>query len=622
MGAEDVLKGLRRNDAEVAVAALLKLPPEGRAPFAEPVGALFRASVVEAHARGDWSRLGFWVARAAKEESLAGPPSSDDAVRCWWALLWGAVRTKDFPRAELAWQRVEPLARSRAPALAEPMRAFVESQGQKVSPVVGVPSPSVDPRLGYEAKTVKRALPPLPTSLEGVEPAVLALCALQGWGVFADTIESWAKKVAPALAAPLKVLGVRLAIRELLLRARVQGAIEAPAVLIGRLLREGVVPPELGADVLNAFRLVSSSLPKGPFSTEAAARAYCLLGSAAAAYAENVTLVARSFGGRLFTPAAASSGLRLAEELSRAGAGLEPSVQLHVAFKGLQLWRLTQVEEVPPLAPEWLARAFERVAAERTALTAHLNGASPKELLEDLRVLGETLPTSTVETCFEAAWDGASEAARKALALLMHLLMERVSDGAAFQDAKRRVAKAQGEEEVEAIIDELFGGTPPPMSPAGVRLVQRHAATLASVDADFLLLALEGTRSAREARAMLERFIDGKGSVAMLEAASVAANADWGALSLELEDRAIATCKGDTRALAEAFHAAQMLGAPKTTLRRVGRPLLTAFAQSPSDAPTVKRAVQFAKKAGARLTKKRAPKGKKAAKSEEPEIPF
>jgi hypothetical protein len=622
MGADDVHKGLKRNDAELAVTAFLKLPPEARAPHAAAIGALFRASVAEAHRRGDWGRLDFWAARASKDESLVGAPGSDDAARCWWALLWGALRTKDFARADLAWQRLEPVSRPRAPALADEMKAFVESKGTKL--LGGAPptlAPDVDPRLGYEATSPKRALPPMPTDPAGTEPAVLALCALHPWGVFADSVSSWSQKAPAALKGGIKACAVKLAVRELLLRAQSRGALEGPAALIGALLREGEAPAELAQDVLLAFRVVSSHQAPGPFVAEMAARPYCLLAAAAARYPENMEIVSRSLEGRQFSQDAVRSGLRLVEELLRDLPGRGPPGS-GLPFKALGLWAITQADS-PAAVPEWLGRAFDRLAQERVALTATLNDASPKERIEHLEMIVDLLPVSTAEEVFTAVWDGASEEVRRTLGRMMHILLERVTEESATRGAMRRLAKTDPEdiEAFDSILDALLDRPDEELSAPALRLFARHESKLVALDRDFLTIALGATRVLSEARQRIDLYVRGKGPVALIEAASAAAGARWGPLVPGLIDEAIAGCGGETRALAEAFHAAQLLDAPKETLRRIGRALLAAFEEKPSTQETVKRAVQFARKAGARLTKKK-PKRTKKPRSKQDEIPF
>ncbi len=635
MGADDVAKGLKRNDAELAVAALLKLPVHERDAHLAAVGELFRAAVAEAHQRGDWSRLGFWVARVAKEERLGGDATSADAAKCWWALLWGAVRTKDLPRAALAWRHLEPQAQAQAPALGRLVGAFVESGATAVPAEAAPVAPRVDPRLGHEPQSQRRPRPPAPTSVSQVETAVLTLCAQHPWGVFAETMEAWCQKAPAELAAPLRVLGVRLGVRELLIRAEKHHADVSPAVLVATLLRDAGAPLEVADDVLVAFRVVASSVGPEPLATEAAARPFCLLGAATARFPAHREIVSRAVEGQLFAKGAARSGLRLVETLLGAtGGSATPSLAL--AVKALKLWPLVNDEA---FAPEWLAQAFARLSAERTALTRFLGDLDTKQRLAFFDAVGELLPAEVGEAIVDGAWDGSDGPVRHALGQLVADLVSHVNSDAITSARLRELTRDGPGPDFESFLEEVedeFESAE--LCPKALKLFERHEAQLLTLDREYLEMALEREQTLEDARKKVERFVAGKGAVALVEAAATATNAGWTELGFEVESRLVRDYASDAKALAEAFHAAHRLGAPRMVLFRLSLALLKAYEAAPATGDSVVRAVEAArvvvtpkikpkksatKKAKKSKAKKKPSKPKKSpAKPEQDDLPF
>jgi len=96
---ENVEKGIRRGDAELALQALLRLAPADRTPFLERVGVLFRSAVQADHLAKSWSRLTFWASRAEKVPGLEGAASSPERFATHWALTWGAIKTGEWETA-------------------------------------------------------------------------------------------------------------------------------------------------------------------------------------------------------------------------------------------------------------------------------------------------------------------------------------------------------------------------------------------------------------------------------------------------------------------------------------------------------------------------------------------
>lgn len=608
MGADDVVKGLKRNDAELSVAALLKVPPQERGELLAAVGGLFRAAVADAHHRGDFGRCGYWASRAAKEERLCGEAGSADAARCWWTLLWGAVRTKDLSRAALAWRHLEAEAQTRAPALAKELGAFIDSGG-----TVAPSAPLIDPRLGHEPTAQRRPRPSAPTSAAEIETKVLALCAQHPWPVFGETMEAWCQKAPSELALPLRVLGVKLAVRELLLRAQKRQGDVSPALLVASLLKDAGTPAEVADDVLVAFRVVSSGAGPEPLATEAAGRTFSALAATAARFPSHRELVSRAVESRLFAEGAARSGLRLIEtllEVSPGDAATAPSAAL--AVKALNLWFILNDDAPAPApAPEWLVRAFERLARERTALTRLLGDIDVKKRGDVLDAISGLLPIEVGEAIVDGVWDGSTQPVRRDLGALLEDLIDRTQFEDFTSSRLRRLSRAGAGPgpDLEAFLIEAqreYEGAD--LSKPARRLFERHEAQLLTLDMDFLGMALEGAPTHDAARQKVDRYVSGKGVVAQIEAAAVATGTGFFQLAVELEGRVLLDFADDVKTLAEAFHAVRRLGAPKNTERCFGQALLRAYEANPVPGDSINRAVE-----AARLAEARGPKKKKTA---------
>lgn len=625
MGADDVAKGLRRGDAELAVTALLKVPPEERGAVLPAVGSLFRAAVAETHRRGDFSRCAYWAARAEREPGLCGEGASAEGVACRWALLWGAARSRDFPRARRVWQPARAEAERTAPALSRAVDAFLESEGTALpAGTTWRPpeAPAPDPRLGYERAAPRPALPPPPTSAAAVEPAVLALCARQSWPTFAQTLLAWCAAAPPELAGPLRALGVKLALREQLLRASTAPVDTAPAQVVASLAAGA--PPSAADDVLLSLRLLSASAAASPFETEAAARPFCLLAAAAAAQPAHRALVAQLVEGQLFAGAAARAGLRLVQTLLATA----PSPAL--AVKALLLWVLAKGEAG---GAEWLTAAFTRLAANPAALGAWLGAAGGKARAEALRVMALVLPVELCERLADALWEGAPEPVQRDLAALVESLMARVQ---ALAFTRQHASTIAGMDPLElsfllAEFEQSFEGSD--LSEPARRLFERHEAKLLRLDSRFLVLALEEAASPAVARRKVDQFLAGRGALGLVEAAAHAANTGWGPLSEELERKLIVDYAKDAGALAEALPAARRLGAPTAVLVRLAAALLEAHGAKPMVGEAGGRALELARqlaRPGRRPRKKRAPKArapkkgpkKPPGKPKQDDIPF
>ena len=373
---DDVSKGLRRNDAELAVSALLKVASAERESVLPAVGALFRQAVLEVHRRGEWSRGVFWAARAEKEPRLYGLPDSDDHRAVLWALMWAAVISREFERAARLWALVRPQVEAKAPALALAIEAHIASRGSPPPALIAalnVPEP--DPRLGREpTQSSSKLTLPAPTTLVSVESSVLAACSGLPWAQFADTVTTWVRTATPELARTIATLATSLAVRELLVRfseaANSQRSV--PGLLVAELIRQVGAQATMSEDVLLAFRLVASDGAQQPFANEQAARPFCALASATAAYELHRPLVVRALESRLFAPAAARSGLRLLEGLAT------KTLPPELFAKAVALICMEQHEFVPE-APAWLRQAWELLMKEPTDFQRWISALPERE---------------------------------------------------------------------------------------------------------------------------------------------------------------------------------------------------------------------------------------------------
>ncbi|MHB8874234.1 MAG: DUF6109 family natural product biosynthesis protein, partial [Myxococcaceae bacterium] len=420
MGTHDaVAKGLARKDAERAATALLKLSPEERTGLLPAVAALVRGDIAAAHGRGDWSRLGFWAARADREPRLLGDGGAQ-AAEARWPLVWAAGRGKDFPRALRLWQPLHSELRERGPVLAGAVDAWLLSEGRPgPEALAGVPrAPPPDQRLGYEPVR-KRAPIARPDCVAAVEQAVLACCALEPWPVFAETARGWVERSSPEVGLAVRVLAGRLAVREQLRRTAACGrGPSAPAVLLAALAKPPEALAALATEVLVSFRLLASAGRGRPFESEEEARPFCALAEVAFGLPAQRLLVTEAVVGRLFGAGAARAGLRLLERI------LAASNQPALALKALRLWSLARSEG--PAAPAWLAQAWRRLAGgEPGALTALLARQEPKEARETLQLASDSLPLDLGEAVIDALWAGATPELRHQLAEMVRALVAR-----------------------------------------------------------------------------------------------------------------------------------------------------------------------------------------------------
>jgi hypothetical protein len=615
---EDARKHLTRGDLEGALPMLLRVPSPLREEVLLPGAVLFRKRVREHHQRGAWGALSTLAARADAEPGLVERGvEAEEARATYWPLLWAAGRARDWARAQRLWQPLAAVARERAPQLAVALDTWLSSQGavtaEALAPVLSR-LPAVDARLGIEPARV-HATVPAPRSVAEVEEAVLALCALEPFAVFASRAGTWAREAPAEVAQVVWELAGQLAARELWIRAEAgkgAAALSEPAVLLARAVREAHAPAVLSEPVVQALRLVSSVLPREGLSRLEEAEPWCALAHAAALQHEVRPWVVRAVVGIRCLGAAVPRVLRLYEALL----DLAPEVALWA--RAFLTWCEWQPEA--PSAPGWLEAGLRRLlSTEVPALLAWLKGATPAERKALVDGVASTCAPELVEAWVEALWEGADEPLRRELGGAIKTLLDRSRVKSSGRQLDRLLRGAKDEKQAIRILMEHqleHAQALEKLSAEGLRIWRRFASRVFPFQEKFLEVALHEAASDTEAwqaaMAYLQAHPGDRGYVEVLRAMDMVrlevlakrALAQW------LEQRA-----GDVRALAGAVMAADRMATPCQYLHPVLEAFMQALAERPpSEAPTeeVQRARTVAGNHGYRLRKRRASRKKKA----------
>lgn len=423
-GTDNVEKGIRRGDAEVALQALLRLAPPERAPFIEQVGALFRVAVQADHRARNWSKLMSWASRAERIPGLEGLPGSPEFFATHWALTWGAVKTKEWDRARRWWQPLSPVLRQQAPAFAAALEAVVSGGAtpEVVAPFLTAPSPD-DPRLGKEPK--RRHLEwKAPTSAEDVERTLLSMVGREPWGVFAANVTQWAPLANEASRGRMLELAGHLATRETVKRlASSQAHPGEPAVLLRFAVESLGAPASLADEALLVFRMLAARMPR-EVRAVAAAREFTQGALAASAYEALRPLVGAVLTRLTFTPEAAGPVLKLIDHLL----GQQPDVAL--LGKALLLLSNFGPEGADAHRPSpVLVRAFSTtITTDAAALGRWFDGLTPQQRKGLAGWMSFVLPVELVQAFVPAAWPWVAPAARKELVWVVENVLLRLRD--------------------------------------------------------------------------------------------------------------------------------------------------------------------------------------------------
>lgn len=423
-GTENVEKGIRRGDAEVALQALLRLAAPERAPFVEQVGALFRRAVQADHRAKNWSKLMAWASRAEKVPGLEGSPGSFELFATHWALTWGAVKTKDFERARRWCQPLLPVLRAQAPAFAAALEAVASGSAtpEVMAPFLAAPSAD-DPRLGYEPKRPRREWV-APTAEEDVERTLLSMVGCEPWSLFATKVTQWAPLANEVSRTRMLELAAHLATRETLRRLTSgHGQPAEPAGLLRFAVDTLKAPASLADEALLVFRLLAGRMPR-EVRTAAPAREVSPAALAASAYAAHRPLVVAAVTQRTYTPEASVPILKLIDHL------LGQQLDLALLGKAMLLLSNAGPEEAHAHRPsDVLVRGLlATITADAEALGRWFDGL-PLEHRENVSGwMSFVLPLDVVQAFIPAAWPWVAPEARRALVRAVENVLLRVRD--------------------------------------------------------------------------------------------------------------------------------------------------------------------------------------------------
>lgn len=616
---EDARKYLRRGDLEGALPALLRLPPPRRDELLPHAAALFRKAVEEQHRRGAWGGLGELAARAEAEPGLVERGASPEEARAlYWPLMWAAGRARAWARAQKLWGFLATTARESAPRLAAAVEAWIVTQGVPASEAVAPALaclPPVDARLGIEPARPHAAVS-APRSMAEVEQAVLALCAIEPFPVFARRIEAWAREAPAEVAQAVWELAGQLAARELWLRAasdKEVTALSEPASLLARAAHAAGASEALPGLVLQALRVLTARLPHTGLSRAEEAEAWCSLAQAAALQPDARPWVIQAVSELRFSERALPRALRLYEAL------LPLSVNAALWARAFLAW-----DERHPdghLAPRWLQEGLRQlIATQAPALLAWFQKAENSESTALMEAVAFSCPPELVESWVDACWEGADEPLRRLLSGAIVILLDRTRDKKAKRRMERKVLSARSLEEVARI---LFGGEDQEeaardwgeLSTEGLRIWRRFVPRMLTYDAEFLNEAVRQASSPAEAWAAVERYLEAnRGDTAYLEALQATDMAGREELAQRVLARWIERCSGHAQALAEAAVAGERMGLPCKYLHPVLKSFLVAAAAQPSSDPSaaVKQAQALARGHRVQVRKRKASR-KKAA---------
>lgn len=620
---EDARKYLGRGDLESALPSLLRLPPPMRDELLPRAAALFRAAVEEQHQHGAWGRLGTLAARAEAEPGLVERGVAlEQAQALYWPLMWGAGRAREWARAERLWQPLAATVRARAPGLATAIEAWLSSQGAPPSELVAPALaclPPVDTRLGIELARPRPAVTP-PRSVAEVEGAVLALCALEPFPVFASRVEAWAREVSSEVARAVWELAGALAARELWLRAAAGKdtvALQEPASLLARAARGAESSEALSVQVLQALRVVTAKLPSTGLSSAEEAEAWCTLAQAAALQPEFRPWVVQAVSEIRFVKGALPRALRLHEAL------LALTADVALWARAFLAWDALNPEAL--LAPGWLQQSLRQlIDTQGPGLLAWLRKAEEPDLSALIEGVAITCPLELVESWVEACWEGATEALRRKLSGAVIILLDRTRDKKAKRRMEHKLRSARTPEEAARMLLELEGWQATKeweaLPAEGLRIWRRFSPRMLPYDAEFLNEAMHQASSEAEAWEAIERYLAAQtGHPAFIEALQAAARRGREPLCQRVLARWMERCAGEAQALAEAAVAGERMGLACHHLHPVLEAFLRALEAQPAaaSAAVVEQARAVTRGHKVRLRKRRAPRKKAAATSSE-----
>ena len=443
--AEGVAKGVKRNDAELAATELLRLPADQRGPWLDPVATLLLPAVTKAQAGRDVGRLHAWAVRLTAEPRLLDACGGAVPATAW-ALAWGALQSRDWPRGRWLLLRAIPdLDTSPDPATTA-LAAWVAAQGEPAADafVASLP-PALATALAGPTVPGQGPAPPAlsaPATPAEAEAAVLRAVATLSWSGWTATVLRWCAQAEAAVAAAIAAPAARLAVVEALRRAasawgHPAGADAGPgngraghwgdAVAWLADLARTLQPAELPlAEVATAVRLAQIALPAKvsldqppPRGLEAAlhlvVRTGTLVGMAMPLF-DRADLAGLDVDG----PGLTTSWIDLVTEVCTATK--DPNA-CWFALRLLAAERDAAGPAVPPRLADAIRDAIRHPAAWTAAWLA-LDDAARDDALVGLET---RVPIDLAAAAIDACWDAVPPSERQRLAKAVGWLVERSS---------------------------------------------------------------------------------------------------------------------------------------------------------------------------------------------------
>lgn len=420
---DELDKGLKRGDAELAINALVALPREERLAVVGQVAPLFAELVQSARRAKRWSSLVEYAARADNEPALLTSLPENLRGEVQWSLMWGAAQSGQWEKAARWWKELQPAMGGRAAVLSAALDAWLVAHGAPPPESLTAlrlesVAPAEDPRLGKESIKPTRRTVPAPQSAGEAERAVLT-AAGSGWATFADNVGQWLGSDAQTAVAVATVAGP-LCTRELLRRlASRSGRLAEPVVLLGRLV--GVIPADasLAEESQVCFRALAAHVAGQHVSDPDLGRA--LMAAGEAALPSTPDLVRDAFLHILFTAEVIPGVLPFMERLFR------QSRSPGVFAKTVRMWRLSSKDRGQ--VPTWLVSALQELLTEQKGCLAKgLHGVAKDDLHVVLSTVIHFFPAGVAEKLLDELWDHGDATLKGEVPTALQYLLERVAD--------------------------------------------------------------------------------------------------------------------------------------------------------------------------------------------------
>ena len=563
---EQVEKGLRRGDLDLALEALIALPTEQQGALGPRLAPLFRGAIESAHRARAWGRLAQLAVRAERVPSLVEPGSDPrSAAEAWWPLVLGCGRQSDFDRARRLWARLSPEAEARAPRLARAVISWLEGKGTMTAEdfaALALPSSEArDPRLGYDDRPRARAEHVLPAVPEEAERVVLGVRGLEPWPVFAQLMQRWGKQLPAPIAARVLVLSGQLAARELLVRMASGAPRTSESFSLLLFAAQQLPSPEpIESALVLAFRHTLRGLGQPAERAQLAAHLPAL--AAALCRLERYRpLVNDALGALPLAGWPPAEALSLVERLLLA----VPSPRL--VIQGIGFWReVGKQTDYPP--EDHLLDALERLSPAALS-PALLRTLTPPQRTLLLGFTGTFASASFVEQVFEAGWSQADESTRAALAVMVEELAAQAEDEASIY---QRLPP-----ELAGLARELALISSPPTrdQDAALRTARKLAPRALKYNRGLLEQLVLSSRSEAETEALIDAFLaDARAIDPWLVACQIVDTTQMSSASSKLFDRMLARFATDLEALARGVLWLSEAGAPRTMVQRISLALL------------------------------------------------